>query len=180
DQLIGGPEIENAAATSQLRERSSHSWDSKLGVAIVKIVSCRPAWVTTSNRFTNLFAEAVQSSGWDVREFSWRPGALFAPKVILLHWPDELFTAQGTVANAKAWLKVNLLTAARKIYGVRLVWVVHETSPHDIGRRAKWSVRKFLNSLDGAIYLSHASKRAAEADIPMLANIPALVTRHGH
>ncbi len=150
-----------------------------MGVAIVKIVSCRPAWITTSNRFTHLFAEAVQGSGWRVHEFSWRPDSLFAPRVILLHWPDELFTAQGALANSKVWFKLNMLDVARKMFGVKLVWVVHETAPHDVGRKAKWSVRKFLGLLDGAIYLSHASKRAAEADIPLLTDIPALVTRHG-
>jgi len=145
----------------------------------VKIVSCRPAWVTTSNRFTNLFAQAVQDAGWSVQEFSWGPAGLFAPKVILLHWPDELFTAQSAFENAKALIKLALLRGAR-MFGARLVWVVHETSPHDRGRSAKWSTRAFLNSLDGAIYLSHASRSAGEADIPELSEVPALVTRHGH
>jgi glycosyltransferase involved in cell wall biosynthesis len=66
------------------------------------------------------------------------------------------------------------------MFGARLVWVVHETSPHDRGRPANWSSRAFLKSLDGAIYLSHASRCAGEADIAELSDIPALVTRHGH
>lgn len=149
-------------------------------MARVKVVSCRPAWITTSNRFTNLFSEAVQNAGWQVKEFSWLPSAVFTPKIILLHWPDELFTAKDAVAHAKTLIKLAVLNAAKHLCGVRLVWLVHETQPHDKGRRAKWSTRAFLKSLDGAIYLSHASKAAGEADIPELKQIPSVVTRHGH
>jgi glycosyltransferase involved in cell wall biosynthesis len=146
----------------------------------VKVVSCRPAWVKTSNRFTNLFAQAVQGAGWDVREFTWSGRGLFVPRVILIHWPDDFFIAQGFAANVKALAKLALLQAARKFLGVRLVWVVHETHPHDRGRPGHRSTKAFLDALDGAIYLSHASKRAAEIDLPELARVPALVTRHGH
>jgi beta-1,4-mannosyltransferase len=148
--------------------------------AIVKVVSCRPAWVTTSNRFTTLFSQAVQDAGWNVREFSWRPSGVFAPKIILLHWPDELFTARDALAHAKALFKLAALNIAKQVCGVRLVWLVHETYPHDLGRPARWSTKAFLKALDGAIYLSHASKIAGEADIPELKRVPSLVTRHGH
>jgi beta-1,4-mannosyltransferase len=149
-------------------------------VASVKVVSCRPAWVTTSNRFTTLFSKAVQDAGWKVREFSWLPSGLFAPKVILLHWPDELFTATNAFAHAKALFKLAMLNLAKQVSGVRLVWLVHETHPHDQGRTARWSTKAFLKTLDGAIYLSHASKLAGEADIPELKQVPSVVTRHGH
>lgn len=146
----------------------------------MKVVSCRPAWVKTSNRFTNLFAQAVQDSGWNVREFGWSPSGVLSPRVILIHWPDDLFTAADPIAHAKVAGKLAVLQAAKQLFGARLVWVVHETHPHDRGRRARWSTRAFLKSLDGAIYLSHASKRAGEADIPELKHVPSLVTRHGH
>lgn len=146
----------------------------------MKVVSCRPAWIKTSNRFTNLFSEAVQNAGWNVREFSWGPRGVFAPEVILLHWPDELFTATGAVGRAKVAFKLAMLQTAKQMFGVRLVWVVHETTPHDSLRKAGWTKRTFLNALDGAIYLSHASKAAAEVDIPELKRLPALITRHGH
>lgn len=146
----------------------------------MKVVSCRPAWIKTSNRFTTLFSEAVQNAGWNVREFSWTPSGVFAPKVILLHWPDELFTAASAVARAKVAFKLAMLQTAKQVFGVRLVWVVHETTPHDTVKKADWGKRTFLNALDGAVYLSHASKAAAEADNPQLKRVPALITRHGH
>ncbi|HEV7692179.1 MAG TPA: glycosyltransferase [Hyphomonadaceae bacterium] len=146
----------------------------------MKVVSCRPAWVRTSNRFTNLFSEAVQGSDWTVREFSWAPKGVLAPKVILLHWPDELFTCRNPFELAKAAFKLGMLNLSRSLFGSRLVWVVHEAKPHDKERRPQWSTRTFLGSLDGAIYLSNASRRVAEADVPELKRVPALVTRHGH
>ena len=146
----------------------------------MKVVSCRPAWVKTSNRFTTLFSEALEKAGWSVREFTWAPAGVFAPKVILLHWPDELFTAASAFEHAKVASKLALLQIAKKLFGVRLVWLVHETKPHDSSRKARWSTRSFLKALDGTIYLSHASRAASEADIPALRDIPALVTRHGH
>jgi beta-1,4-mannosyltransferase len=146
----------------------------------VKVVSCRPAWIKTSNRFTTLFSQAVQDAGWEVREFTWHPSAVFGPKVILLHWPDELFSSKGLVANTKAAFKLATFQLAKHVCGAKLVWVVHETAPHDHGRKARWVTNTFLRSLDGAIFLSHASKVASEADLPELRNVPALITRHGH
>jgi glycosyltransferase involved in cell wall biosynthesis len=146
----------------------------------VKIVSVRPAWIKTSNRFTHLFSQAVQNSGWEVREFSWSSAGLLAPKVILLHWPDELFTAASVGDNAKILAKLALLNAAKRLRGGRLVWLVHETRPHDVGRSAHWGTRAFLKTLDGAIYLSQASRLVSEIDLPGLKRVPALVTRHGH
>jgi glycosyltransferase involved in cell wall biosynthesis len=146
----------------------------------VKVVACRPAWVRTSNRFTTLFSEALQQAGWNVREFSWAPGGIFAPKVILIHWPDELFTASSKFEHAKVAFKLMMLQAAKHVFGVRLVWVVHEATPHDSCHKARWSGKAFLDTLDGVIYLSHASKAAAEAAIPELQRVPVLVTRHGH
>lgn len=147
----------------------------------MKVVSCRPAWVKTSNRFTTLFSEAVQKSGWNVREFSWGPLGVLAPKVVLLHWPDELFTATNTFERSKVTFKLAMLQIAKHVFGVRLVWLVHESTPHDSADKKKSrGKRAFLDALDGAIYLSHASKTAAEADIPELNRLPVLVTRHGH
>jgi len=147
----------------------------------VKVVSCRPAWVKTSNRFTTLFSEAVQQAGWKVREFSWGPLGVLAPKVVLLHWPDELFTASSAFERCKVAFKLTMLQIAKRMFGVRLVWLVHESTPHDsVDKKKSRGKLAFLTALDGAVYLSHASKTAAEADIPELKRVPALVTRHGH
>lgn len=146
----------------------------------MKVVSVRPAWIKTSNRFTTLFSQAVQHSGWEVREFNWSADGLFAPKVVLLHWPDELLTATNAISNAKVLAKISMLQAAKRVRGVRIVWMVHETRPHDVGRSAHWGTRAFLKLLDGAIYLSQASKLVSEADLPALKQIQSLVTRHGH
>lgn len=145
----------------------------------MKVVSCRPAWAPTSNRFTTLFAEAVQRSGWNVREFSWGWSGLLAPKAILLHWPDDMFTAQNWFQHMKALGKLALLRTA-KVFGAKLIWMVHEAHPHDLRRRARWSTRAFLSSLDGAIYLSDSSRRVSVRDLPALGHVPALITRHGH
>lgn len=115
-----------------------------------------------------------------MREFSWFPAGLLAPKVILLHWPYELFLPAGAPARAKVLFKLAMLNLAKQLCGVRVVWLVHEPHPHDENRIARWSTQSFLRMLDGAIYLSHASKIASEADIPELTRIPSLVTRHGH
>ncbi|HEY7799677.1 MAG TPA: glycosyltransferase [Hyphomonadaceae bacterium] len=168
-------------ATHLTRERSTSLIDTGYPRGWrVKVVSCRPAWIRTSNRFTTLFSQAVQQAGWEVREFAWRPSAVFGSKVILLHWPDELFASKGVVANVKAAFKLATFRLAKHICGAKLVWVVHETAPHDRGRKAPWVTNAFLRSLDGAIFLSQASKVASEADLPALKNIPALITRHGH
>lgn len=146
----------------------------------MKVVSCRPAWRQTSNRFTQLFSEAVQQSGWTVREFSWGWRGLFSPRVVLIHWPGELFTPSSLAERAKAIYKLALLHFSRRVLRTRIVWLVHETHPHDDDQKVRWSTRSFLSALDGTIYLSHASRGVSLSDMPELATIPALVTRHGH
>jgi glycosyltransferase involved in cell wall biosynthesis len=150
------------------------------GTLVVKSVACRPAWKRTSNRFTYLFSRGVELSGWKVREFGWSWTGLFAPKVILLHWPDEMFTARTMFQRAKVLVKLAGLRAAKAVRGAKIVWMVHETQPHDARRTARGSTRAFLSLLDGAIFLSEASRRVSLYDMPELARIPHLVTRHGH
>ncbi len=146
----------------------------------MKVASLRPAWRQTSNRFTQLFSEAVQQSGWKVREFSWGWRGLFAPRVVLIHWPGEMLTPSKLSERVKVLYKLAMLHLARNMLRTRLVWLVHETQPHDDIRTVQWSTRSFLSALDGTIYLSHASRRVSIADMPQLAAIPYLVTRHGH
>ena len=64
----------------------------------MKVVSCRPAWRQTSNRFTQLFSEAVQQSGRkDV-------------KVIGLSLPNlnKTYVHDGVVESVVLWNTLDL------------------------------------------------------------------------
>jgi len=147
----------------------------------MKVVSCRPAWIKTSNRFTTLFAEAVQKAGWNVREFSWAPGGVFGPKVILLHWPDELFTSSNAFERSKVAFKIAMLQSARRFSDAEsIVMAVRDRAPNDrkvhvqLGRifaatgRFDRAAEEFLQVVDPSAGSAYVEAEVASAVTPLL------------
>jgi glycosyltransferase involved in cell wall biosynthesis len=77
-------------------------------------------------------------------------------------------------------MKLKSLDAVRRLRGTKLIWVAHNLWPHDRPTVSSSITGSFLRLLDGVIYLSNASRDAAQARHPALARVPALITVHGH
>jgi glycosyltransferase involved in cell wall biosynthesis len=144
------------------------------------VVSIAPAFSLRPNSFARQFAHSIAENGIDVREFSWRLPSLWAPDVIIFHWPNLFFSPPGGLDGVATGMKLKALEAARRLRGARLVWVAHNLWPHDRPSGSSSITGSFLGLLDGVIYLSRASRTAVLTRHPALASVPALITAHGH
>lgn len=125
----------------------------------------------------NRFAACIGDSDCRAVPFSWR--RLLRYDAIILHWPDEFFTRQSLRARVKAALKLFLLRAARRLRGVRVIWVAHNAQPHD-AENSVAAGRGFLGALDGIIHLSQHSHGVVRAQYDLNPRTHHMVTVHGH
>jgi glycosyltransferase involved in cell wall biosynthesis len=144
------------------------------------VVSISPAFSIRPNSFARQFARSVAENGIDVREFSWRPPSPWTSNAIIFHWPNLFFSPPAGLDGVKTRMKLKALEAARRIRGIKLIWVAHNLWPHDRPTGSSSVTGSFLQLLDGVIYLSHASRDAVLTRHPALAQAPALITVHGH
>ena len=79
----------------------------------------------------------------------------------------------------KSTLKLLLLHCARRVRGVRVIWIAHNAQPHDIESSARSALR-FLSALDGIVHLSQHSCALLCAQYDMSPRTRQVVTVHGH
>jgi len=132
------------------------------------------------NRFINRFAASIAAGGFEVVDFAWNPLQLVQARIAILHWPNEFFATSSALSRSKAALKLQMLRTARRMRGLQLVWVAHNVRPHDSEPRSPALAQRFLDLIDGVIYLSQHSRSAIRALYRLPATTLELITAHGH
>ena len=143
-----------------------------------------PAFKTAdANPYQALLYEAVQQAGTPVVECTLR-ALLTAPRgtVLHLHWPDA-FIANAPLPRAVIKLfALRLLAFWSVLRGIAWVWTAHNLQRPT--QRHAWLLDQafwpwFAKTLSGILYLTEASRHAAEHRFPHLATIPSAITPHG-
>lgn len=142
-------------------------------------VAMRPVG-RVSNPYPRMLADALAANGVDVTEMNSGPRSYASDAdVVFYHWPDMFFHRESPAQSLRALMTLARIALARR-GGQRLVWLVHNLVPHDRARPPFALGRAgFLSQLDGAVYLSEASRALAAEHYPRLSRIPALVIPHG-
>jgi glycosyltransferase involved in cell wall biosynthesis len=135
---------------------------------------------SSHNSFINRFAAGIAAGGYQVVEFSWSPLSLARASLAILHWPNEFFANHSPAAAAKAAIKLELLRLVRRTLGVKLIWIAHNAQPHDSQGAASRLTARFLDTLDGIIYLSQHSRSTIRSIYRLRPATHELVTAHGH
>lgn len=135
------------------------------------------------NSFVATFCDALEAVGCkvidvdDPRDIDQRLGVLH------IHWPEQVFWKGGGAIK----LVLRLLLTVGALYrirrsGVRLVWMVHNLQPHELGgvRRPLWMLmRRLLPRLvDGFMTLSPATVATVTRAYPGLAGKPCAAPWH--
>ncbi|HEX4023248.1 MAG TPA: hypothetical protein VHX52_00875 [Steroidobacteraceae bacterium] len=142
-------------------------------------IAVAPAY-SLHNRFINRFAASIAAGGFEVVDFAWNPLHLANTAIAILHWPNEFFATSSHLATSKAALKLQMLRSLRRLRGLKLVWVAHNARPHDTEPRSPALTQRFLDLVDGVIYLSEHSRSAIRSLYRLSATTLELVTVHGH
>lgn len=138
-------------------------------------VSITPASLN-NNPFVANFANAVRCTGRSVFDADWQLRKLRKADVAVIHWPDYFFDDGKVGIGRKRLLK---MIVARRLFGTRFVWVIHNLKPHF--RTSKSALEdRFINLLDGVIHLSREGKIQAEELYEDLINKKNIVSVHGN
>ena len=137
------------------------------------------------NPFIPLFCEGLTAAGadvLDVRDPCDEPHP--AADILHIHWPEQVFWQAGAPEQSAVAAASTLRALARwKSGGARIVWMVHNTAPHDLApwQREIWSgfYREGLGRLcDGFLTLSPSTLTVAREAIPELRDKPGAFALH--
>ncbi|WP_207477197.1 glycosyltransferase [Arenibaculum pallidiluteum] len=142
------------------------------------------------NPYQGLLYRRISSLGIKVKELSYFSFIKERPDVIHLHWPERVTWVRRSLRFARPLLvptRALLLLAGlltMRARGSRVVWTVHNMSPHDAGAIGNGLWRLYLRLLstqiDGVISMSELAARTLRAEHRYLANKPHTVIWHGH
>jgi len=142
-----------------------------------------PAYANRSrNPYNALLSDALVEAGAQVRDF--RGGDLLRGwgDVWHLHWPDHLLHRRTALGALWEFCKLVAKLLIAKLRGIRVVWTVHNATPHRVDHpRLQAALQRLLpRALDGWIALSEPARQAALVALPQLAGKPSWVILHGH
>ncbi|WP_331344437.1 glycosyltransferase family 4 protein [Cellvibrio sp. UBA7661] len=114
------------------------------------------------NPYNALLYRELQHLGVDVSEYRHADALKSDAQLVHFHWPDGYINQPGL---GKSWQRILLLGAIvclLKLRGIKLVWTVHNTAPHDAlhPRLSRWFMQWFIRRCDGFIFMSEANKAA--------------------
>lgn len=143
------------------------------------------AWPKSKNRKNNpynyILYEAMADLA-DVDEFNHRRMSLSSEQVLHLHWPDKIVADKRTWRMR--WRSWRLRSAMKKLQkrGGKVVWTVHNLRAHKLRHPdlAKKLLEKFINLVDGFIFLSAESQKLFFEEYPRVRATPSIVTPHIH
>ncbi len=147
------------------------------------VIGCWPGRSFEWNAFVQIFCDSLEAAGCklvDVRD----PRRLTADiDVLHIHWPDQLFWAGRAIfVQPGASIRRCARSAGSRARGVRIVWMVHNLKPHELGPvRAllwKWLSSGIAKLADGFMTLSPATIAIVRRTFPRLAGKPTAFAWH--
>lgn len=149
------------------------------------VVEAEPAFRTAhANPYNARLYRTIDGDGCLVRDLSYVRLATRRVDIVHLHWPELTFlTGRPWRVLARMLLFRAALRIARLRNDTKVVWTVHNVASHE--RRATPRLRAMLRRLlvrhvDGLLSLTEGGLATARAAHPELADLPAVVTPHGH
>ena len=127
------------------------------------------------NAFVNLFTRIFVRLGYRLHDSPYSVKDLRKLDAFVMHWPWMLKSDCTTVAAVRGIVHI---AAARRLFGLKLVYVAHNVTPHN-GQINPLVARLFYRQLDGIVYLSERSRELVRAHNPIHKGTAELVTVHG-
>jgi glycosyltransferase involved in cell wall biosynthesis len=148
----------------------------------MRIVAYPAYWNRTLNPYNALLYESMSPLVGQISEYAPLRAMPRGVDVFHVHWPDRVILDGGFARRfARSLLFLGRLAILR-VKGTKVVWTVHNLKPHEPASPMLaaffWPI--FLSMLDGAIYLSEASRAQAFEHYPALRRKRAAVIPHGH
>ncbi len=141
-----------------------------------------PGWSNKTNPYNALLCDALVATGASVRDYAIKQllsGE--APEIVHVHWPEYGLSRKEPWKARLTLEKLFLGMRLAKLKGARIIWTVHNLRPHERHHPALESTfyRRWLATIDGAVFLSRSSLAMAQERYPALRDLPCEVIPHG-
>ena len=147
------------------------------------VIGCWPGRSFPWNSFPAQFCDAIENAGCKVVDVD-DPGSLRTHiDVLHIHWPEQIFWG-GTSTMRAAFRTMRTLRALKRLHvkGVRIVWMVHNLEPHELGAGKallwRWLSRSVARRADGFMSLSPTTIPIVRSRIGPLADKPYAAAWH--
>jgi beta-1,4-mannosyltransferase len=142
-----------------------------------------PAFVNEKvNPYNALLYREINNIEPIVEEYSHKKSLLGPYDVLHFHWPDGFINAPHLIKALQRIILLALVVISTKITGRKIVWTVHNITPHDAyhprlsARFMEW----FANRCDGYIFMSEENKAAFLAHYTLTKTPHNAIIPHGH
>lgn len=132
--------------------------------------------LTGNNSFISRFGRAVAEAAGETVQLQPYYSHFRTYDIAILHWPALYMGEAMRRVAIKGLLRI---AWARRSSGMKLVWVAHNIAQHEGPPRHRWILNRFLNELDGIIYLSAVSREIVHRAYRIPARVHELITAHG-
>ncbi|WP_368498772.1 hypothetical protein [Herbiconiux sp. A18JL235] len=137
----------------------------------LKVLFSVPSPTPATNPYIPLLVAALGAEGVSVRFFSWKSAFVGRVDIFHVHWPELLVRRPSRLKSAAAAMLGILLLGKFRMTGTRVVWTVHNMSPHESGGRLeRFFLRRFLASVSSRVYINRSSENV---------DLPATTILHG-
>jgi beta-1,4-mannosyltransferase len=153
--------------------------DPKRKAPPLQILAC-PAF---STRYTNPYNCLLYSNmDAEVCEYSPRLALTRNFDILNLHWPEQRLLKESPVKSLLSCLFLFLTIDLLRFRGCRVIWTVHNLSPHDCRYPSleRWYYRRLLSRIDGYLSLGQTATTSLRKKFAVPEQIPIQAIPHGH
>lgn len=142
-----------------------------------------PGYGASHNAFVRIFLDGLAANGATIVSCDTIEEIAGAEAdVLLLHWAERVFGESRSRWQAMAKMARLLAATGARRRAAKVVWLMHNTAPHDAKRfaRAIWPpfVAALARRVDGVLTLSPGTVDVVRAAIPALAKKPVAYAWH--
>ena len=146
-------------------------------------VASWPGYAVRHNPFMHIFLDGLKAAGCDIVSTETVEDCTRASAdILLLHWPERVYSEAHNGLAALGKIRHLLTALANRPRNMRVIWLVHNLSPHDAGlsTRLVWPVymRLLFRQLDGFMTLSPGTVDQVRAAFPALNKLPTIGLWH--
>jgi glycosyltransferase involved in cell wall biosynthesis len=153
----------------------------------MKIVMYPGVGVKNENRYIDILVNSLRKINIEVE--SWHKHLSFQKGDIFhVHWPEIISEIQARKYNSLRgkWISFQFFSTIKRIKkgGGRIVWTVHDLTPHANSLHGdvffKNFLKRFIDEVDVALSLTKAGITQIKQEIPELSNARFYVAHHPH
>lgn len=143
---------------------------------MVRVLMAVTEETAEKNPYLLQLAVGLRNDGIEVQFWNWSSALLKNPDIIHIHWPELLYKGRSRKETVWKSLLTVLVLVRCRLWGIPLVWTVHNQQPHNrLSRVSSFMDRLVRRNIRATISINDADYRPEHVRTDINSKIP-----HGH